>query len=125
VDADDFDQGKMHWFGAPWDSWLCEECPHVPMPVGQTCLWCHEPIEEGDSGVTQLCFLLDQPPQRRPQHLECHIRSVCGGLNHLLGQCMCCGGDAPPDPPTLSRREAARAAALFVQRRAQIEKPQY
>jgi hypothetical protein len=42
-----------------------------------------------------------------PHHLECQIRSLLGGVNHLEGRCTCCGGTQPPDPPDVTRREAA------------------
>ncbi len=45
-------------------------------------------------------------------HRECAMRAVIGGLNHQLGLCLCCGGSEPPDPPHLTRREAAKAAVL-------------
>jgi len=41
------------------------------------------------------------------------MRMVIGGLNHLRGECPCCGGIEPPDPADVSRRDAARAAAMF------------
>jgi hypothetical protein len=47
------------------------------------------------------------------RHRDCAIREVIGGLNHLRGLCSCCGGSAPPDPPELTRREAARQAAQY------------
>lgn len=46
-------------------------------------------------------------------HAECMARMIIGGLNHLRGCCSCCGGTEPPDPPELSRRDAARAACDF------------
>jgi hypothetical protein len=48
-----------------------------------------------------------------PYHYECHFRSIIGGLNHLRGRCTCCGGTEPPDPPELSKREAAAEAVKF------------
>jgi hypothetical protein len=66
------------------------------------CLWCDEPVTDLD---------LRAPNYGPPMHWECGLRSVVGGLNHQLGRCMCCGGTEDPDPPHLSRRDAARAAA--------------
>ena len=43
-------------------------------------------------------------------HYECHMRLVFGGANHQDGTCSCCGGSQPPDPPGLTKREAARLA---------------
>lgn len=41
---------------------------------------------------------------------------VVGGLNQQFGRRFCCGGTEPPDPPSLSRRDAAREAADHFQR---------
>jgi hypothetical protein len=46
-------------------------------------------------------------------HYDCHLRSIIGGLNHLRGRCTCYGGTEPPDPPDLTRREAARQAVAY------------
>jgi hypothetical protein len=44
-------------------------------------------------------------------HWECGLRAAVGGLAHLRGTCSCCGGTDDPDPPGLTRRQAALAAA--------------
>lgn len=80
-----------------------------PWPPPDQCLWCREPLlaherRSPDDGVST-------PAGRRYMHWECGLRSVAGGLNHLNGRCSCCGGDLPPDPPGISKREAARMAA--------------
>jgi hypothetical protein len=33
---------------------------------------------------------------------------ILGGINHLNGDCTCHGGTQPPDPPGVTRRDAAR-----------------
>lgn len=94
----------MHWFGRdPWAP-LCDDCPKVATPVGHPCGWCTEPIRDGDDGVfiDSLAF-----------HYECNLRQIIGGLNHLMGICSCCGGAAEPDPPELSKRQAAQAAIAY------------
>jgi hypothetical protein len=54
------------------------------------------------------------PEQRITDHLDCMLRMVVGGVNHQRGTCSCCsGGQDPPDPPSLSKREAARVAATY------------
>ena len=58
------------------------------------CGWCEEPL-----------------PDDVMLHPECVTRSIVGGLNHLKKLCPCYGGDAPPDPPGFSIREAAKLAA--------------
>lgn len=66
-----------------------------------TCIWCDEGIHASDR----------RAPEPQAMHWECGLRSVVGGLNHLNGQCSCCGGALPPDPDGMTRRQAARAAA--------------
>lgn len=67
------------------------------------CYWCREPILPHER----------LSPQNLTAHWECGLRAVAGGINHQRGQCICCGGTEPPDPPDLSRREAANAAAEY------------
>lgn len=68
-----------------------------------TCLRCGEPIAPGER-VEQL--------MNGDMHRECLMRMVIGGVNHVLGFCSCCGGHADPDPPGMTKREAAIAAVL-------------
>jgi hypothetical protein len=68
------------------------------------CLYCSEPVLESDR-------IGPYPVNGEPVHWECGLRCVVGGLNHLNGQCSCCGGTLPPDPEGCTRREAARMAA--------------
>ena len=68
------------------------------IPVDRVCLHCGEAVADDD---------LRSPAQNGPLHLECFVRALVGGVNHQAGTCTCCGGRDPPDPPGLSRREAA------------------
>jgi hypothetical protein len=53
-----------------------------------------------------------------PIHRECMLRQIVGSVGHQLGTCSCHGGEGPCDPPGMTVREAARAAAdLFRERR--------
>lgn len=63
------------------------------------CPHCREPVEDGSMFI---------PPDT--WHWECVLRTVVGGVNHLLGRCRCYHGTEPADPPEMTRREAARAA---------------
>jgi hypothetical protein len=86
-----------------------------PRPI---CLHCDEPITDDDIAWTPV-FFGDGRVETREQHTVCAMRAMIGGLNHLRGRCACCGGTEPPDPPDMSRLEAARAAvAYFWQRNA-------
>jgi hypothetical protein len=56
----------------------------------------------------------DPHGQLHGMHRECGLRSIFGGANHLLKQCTCSGGTLDPDPPHLTKRQAAEVAtAIF------------
>ena len=67
------------------------------------CIWCDEPVEPSEQ----------DEHHRQPIHWECGLRSIVGGFNHIAGSCSCCGGNDPPDPEGLTRRQAAIAAARY------------
>ena len=67
------------------------------------CQLCDELILPGDALAPDIFNGL-------PVHYECGLRAIVGGANHITHRCTCCGGTEPPDPPGLTRREAARAA---------------
>lgn len=93
------------WTGAP----IADEVPEIPTPVGEVCVHCVEPIAEGEAGLRYV--------NGPVAHYECQLRGVIGGVNHILGRCTCCGGKEDPDPPGMTRREAAKAAARLWERR--------
>lgn len=95
---------KSGWFGTSWGAPVCAREDHIETPVGEACLHCGEVIVEGDQGITDM--------QGNPMHIECHMRGIIGGLNHLRGTCTCCGGTDDPDPPNVSKREAAKQAVI-------------
>lgn len=72
-----------------------------------TCVWCREAI------LSQHAQSFHMYANGAQAHRECAQRSVVGGVNHQRGTCTCCGGTDDPDPPELSRREAAIAAAYY------------
>ena len=69
--------------------------------VADVCIWCEEPILPEDK----------RAPDAMHAHLECGLRMIVGGVNHLLRQCSCCGGTQPPDPPGMAKRRAALIAS--------------
>lgn len=101
----------MRWFGpAPWAP-ICDDCERAPVPVGMHCARCEEALEDGDEGV--LIPALGLRHGEFAYHADCHLRGIIGGLNHLRGRCTCCGGTEPPDPPGMSKREAAWRAVAY------------
>ena len=104
----------MQWFGHSWGAPICREGSKVEVPVGEPCLWCSEAITADDQGVsTPYLGEIGTDWCMRPMHLDCQLRSILGGINHQRGDCTCCGGVMPPDPPELTLREAARQAANY------------
>jgi hypothetical protein len=99
----------MKWFGKAYGAPYEEEGPRIETPVGAECVWCHEPIAADDDGMAY-DYLRDGVVVTAPRHYECNLRAIVGGLNHLRGRCTCCGGDQPPDPEGMTRRQAAIAA---------------
>ena len=98
------------WFGRAYGAPYELDTPLAATPVGRACGRCNETIVEGDDGLIVPLLGGDAAHADVPYHYECHLRGIVGGLNHQLGRCTCCGGTEPPDPPNMSRREAARLA---------------
>jgi hypothetical protein len=101
----------MKWFGTAYGARYEIDTPHVPTPIGELCEWCRECISFHDDGI--ILPLLGNPDRTHAAyHYECHLRLIVGGVNHQLHLCHCtgCAGVLAPDPPNLTRREAARAA---------------
>lgn len=74
----------------------------------KTCILCDEPITPADERA--MMFV-------EPVHFECGVRAVAGGVNHQRGTCTCCGGTDDPDPPGMTRRQAAQAATDYLKRK--------
>jgi hypothetical protein len=90
--------------------------PHDVLPKSEddSCFYCEEAVFDSPSliWVPNLGGPGEQP-ERKPWHAECMSRSIIGGLNHLKCQCSCYGGTEPPDPPEMTRHEAALAAVEY------------
>jgi hypothetical protein len=97
----------MKWFGVSWHAPMCEQCDHVPPPVGEKCVHCDECIVARDSGV----IYANGPVA----HRNCFLRGVHGSLAHLLHHCSCyVPGSECADDPKLTMREAADEVARFL-----------
>ena len=119
----------LAYFGERWDAPAWDDAVEVPVPVGQSCLHCLEPIEEGDSGIMLGHLRRARPgeaPMGRmsggedvvvvgePDHLECHLRAVRGSVAHLAGRCLCTGHAESGSGPAASFREEALAAMQWL-----------
>lgn len=107
----------MRWFGKPGGAPYEADCPHAPTPTGKPCGWCGEVFTAEDDGVLMPLLKGNHEWEEMGEHYECHLRSVIGGLNHLKGRCICCGGTEPPDPTWLTLRQAAIAAVAEWEKR--------
>ena len=134
------------WFGPSWGAPVNEPELEIAVPIGVPCAYCEEPFVAGDQGLTMLHFGIVLPDdveqlhatksdyerelwlnkrmlgKHRPEHLDCRMVAVIGHvscqLNHPHDPRGVCPGDAPRDPPGLTRREAARLAVrMWEQRR--------
>ena len=81
------------------------------------CEWCKEPITWADATIEMTAGRW---------HKECAMRSVVGSVGHLERRCSCFvkDGKAAHDPPGMTKREAARAAALLFARLGDTEYPE-
>lgn len=73
------------------------------------CAHCGEPMLDGEKVALSMGM-----------HDSCATALLVGGLNHQLERCSCYlrRGYLPPDPPSLSLREAARVATIYFHRNA-------
>lgn len=74
----------------------------IATPVGAICELCHEAVKEGDIGHSS--------KHGGVTHYECLIRSAVGSVGHQKRLCSCYGG-TEDDPPGMTPRQAAIAAA--------------
>lgn len=88
------------------------EVPHVATPAKTVCLQCLEDIQPDDSGVVMPYLAGEMDGGLVAIHEECHLRSVFGSVGHQQRRCSCFGG-TEEDPPGLTKREAAKAAAAM------------
>jgi hypothetical protein len=108
-------RNNVRWFGSKPFAIICQSIPRAAVPTGEICGWCSEPINPEDAGFI-LPYLSREAVSLLPWHDDCHIRALVGGSNHQLRRCGCFGGDVPSDPPSLTKREAARSARITWER---------
>lgn len=111
------------YFGHRWPSGVCDEGTQVDTPVGEPCLLCSEPIEDGDRGVFGWVLKLKEQPQLRPQHRECALRSVAGGIGHLTDCAFWCKNMKDPDAGLGYRRSSLRVWDHIMERPQRVSRP--
>ena len=89
------------YFGEPWPSGVCDNGIQVPTPVGELCILCGTPIQDGDQGS-----FMGSEKGLVPSHKECSLRSVTGGIGHYRDHLYWCRQVGDPDMG-LSYRESA------------------
>lgn len=105
------------YFGVRWDAPAFEDAIEVPTPVGEACLMCQEPVDEGESGVlTPYLGDLENGPDLRAVHIECWLRSLLGSVAHLEGRCTCFGGSIQDYDDRPYRVVARETMAWIVER---------
>ena len=78
------------------------------------CLWCLEVVAPGEEDPRCPAGAIDltEGPRFAIYHRECLTRATVGSIDHQLGCCTCFGGaGSHGDPPGMTPRAAARAAA--------------
>lgn len=78
------------------------------MHVPRICPFCDEPVEPTDAGPVTINGVPNSA------HRNCLIRSSSGSVAHFYYRCSCyVEGSTEHDPPGMTRREAADAAAAL------------
>lgn len=81
-----------------WDAGITEGAKPIRVPTHMSCMHCHERFVEGDNGAVM--------PTGYAQHRECALRSVIGGIGHVLDHDLWCTIEGDPDG-TIGKRASA------------------
>jgi hypothetical protein len=79
----------MKFFGEKWDAPTTDDAEWIPTPTHATCMSCLAHFEEGDQGLVYVTGF--------HQHKECGLRSVMGGIGHLVDHAYYCHGELGTD----------------------------
>lgn len=83
------DEPPVRAFGE-WDAPLTDNAVWLDdVPTDRTCMSCRENFQEGDNGAIM--------PNNYATHRECHLRSVVGGIGHLVDHSFFCHGELGTD----------------------------
>jgi hypothetical protein len=92
----------IRWFGASWDAPICDPAFESEAPLGEKCVDCGKPVEEGQRGLIKtvspqilggLLFRWWSDGKERivaAYHLACFERATLGAPRHLEASCMAC-----------------------------------
>ena len=104
----------IQYFGERWDAPRVDNAIEVATPVGQKCLYCTEPVEDGDRGL-MTPYVRDVDGEASsgiaPVHMECDLRMAIGNVAHLQGRCRCHTTEPAGEPPKSFRDEARETLA--------------
>lgn len=103
------DEPRVAYFGEKWDAPITDDADEVPTPVGEPCITCGESFVMGDSGIR-----FANGPHA---HRECSLRSVMGGIGHLVDHARYCRSDEGPDAGLSKRLSALLVWQMVVERR--------
>jgi hypothetical protein len=84
------------YFGEAWDAPVFDggQVRQVETPVGEACMYCFEPVADGDRGYMEVAVARVEGGHRmshRPLHRECQLCSVLGNFAHVQGLCQYVG----------------------------------
>jgi hypothetical protein len=104
----DLDDRFGAWFGEPWNAGICSVGKRLPTPVGERCFGCKELIAEDDRGMWLATVAGPTAATWRfaPQHRECALRQVLGGIGHHLNHEHWCVHEQDPDAGLTYRQSA-------------------
>ena len=101
------DGGTVRAFGA-WDAPVTDGAEWIDVPLGDHCMYCRDRFEAGDNGAIF--------PTGYAAHRECQLRSVMGGIGHLVDHERYCRSELGPDAGLSYRASAVLVWRHLVER---------
>jgi hypothetical protein len=96
--------GKPVIFGT-WDAPITDGATPIDVPTNLRCLYCREHFKPEDNGGVI---------NGQPQHRECGLRSVMGGIGHHVNHVRYCRGELGPDAGLTYRQSALMVWSWFM-----------
>jgi hypothetical protein len=91
-----------------WDAPMTDDAEWIEVPTDLACMLCGERFVEGDNGAIT---------PGGPQHRECGLRGVMGGIGHLVDHAFFCHGELGTDAGLSYRASALLTWNALVLRR--------